>query len=72
MKELTSKIIHEIEIDIMGTSSEEIREYFKDFQFLQEVEDICGYKDILGRVISDNWTSEQLKIRQKWEEFRLP
>lgn len=64
--------IDEIEIDIMGTSSKETREYFNGFQFLQEVEGKFGYTNILNRVISDEWTAEQLKIKQKWKEYRLP
>ena len=63
--------IDEIETDIMGTSSEELKEYFNGFQFLQEVEEKDGYMNIITALIEDSWTQEQLKIRQKWEEYRL-
>jgi len=64
--------IDTIETDIMGTSSKKLKEYFNGFQFLQEVEDKYGYMNILTALIEDSWTEKQLKIKQKWEEYKLP
>jgi hypothetical protein len=61
--------IDEIEADIMGTSADHLREYFNGFQFLQDVDRIYGYTTILQALIANDWTSEQIEIRRRWEEY---
>lgn len=59
----------EIETDILGTAHASMAYYFCGFQFLQELESIYGYREVLNALISGAWTAEQLELRRKWEEY---
>ena len=61
--------IDEIELSVMGTFAETLKEYFNGFQFLQAVEEKYGYLQTLKALITNQWDPEQQKLRTRWESI---